>query len=249
MHLTPRIIDRQAHWSYGLRNVLFSDAHLSCLLLPRQGSTLLLVFEIGRLSRLLPTLETSIPLVLALCFAEILAIASTGRVRRLFASFNLDSITCRIGFPATSRDRWLDSFSIQWSQLMTLKRKLQLLAPQQRRTVPKSFGWIDHRLRSSGLLARLRPEDMGLYLFLLLAADQDGLSCWRLDRIERELAFDHAQLWSARQRLGELGLIAYRPWSHAARDGSYQVLEIRPKVDRQLPSVVADLTNIGQAID
>ena len=132
---------------------------------------------------------------------------------------------------------------------MTLKRKLHLLVPQHRRTVPKSFGWIDHRLRSSGLLARLKPADIGLYLFLLLAADQDGLSCWRLDRIERELPFDHAHLWHALQRLGELGLIAYRPWSHAARDGSYQVLEIRPKVDRQPPSVIAAVTNIGQPIE
>jgi hypothetical protein len=110
---------------------------------------------------------------------------------------------------------------------MPLKKPLPLLAPQRIRTVPNSFAWIDHRLRSEGFLERLRPEDIGLYLFLAIAADQNGLSCWRLDRIQRAMpCFDRHALWDARRRLAELDLIAYRPWRRDEPDGCYQILSV-----------------------
>jgi hypothetical protein len=57
-------------------------------------------------------------------------------------------------------------------------------------------------------LERLRPEDIGLYLFLALAADQNGLSCRRLDRIQHAMpCFDRHALWDARRRLAELDLL------------------------------------------
>jgi hypothetical protein len=110
---------------------------------------------------------------------------------------------------------------------MPLKKPLSVLVPQRIREVPTSFAWIDHRIRSEGFLGQLRPEDIGLYLFLVLAADQNGLSCWRLDRIERAVScFDRHALWDARTRLTELDLIAYRPWRKGNPDGSYQVLSV-----------------------
>jgi hypothetical protein len=110
---------------------------------------------------------------------------------------------------------------------MPLKRPLPLLVPQRLRNVPRSFAWIDHRLRSEAFLPRLLPEDLALYLFLVLAADQRGLSCWRLDRIARDLAsFDLRALAKARARLAELDVIAYRPWRSGERDGCYQVLSV-----------------------
>jgi len=111
---------------------------------------------------------------------------------------------------------------------MPLKKPLPLLVPQRVRNTPRSFAWIDHRLRSEGFLPRLTPEDLGLYLFLVLAADQRGLSCWRLDRIEKALSnFDCHTLGEARSRLAELDLIAYRPWRSGDRDGCYQVLSVQ----------------------
>ncbi len=118
---------------------------------------------------------------------------------------------------------------------MPLKRPLSVLVPYRRRNVPKSFAWIDHRIRSQGYLKRLMPAGIGLYLFLVLAADKNGLSCWRLDRIERELPdFDYSALWSARDRLVDLDLIAFRPWHKGERDGCYQVLSVRPPKDGAL---------------
>lgn len=123
---------------------------------------------------------------------------------------------------------------------MPLKKPLPLLVPQRVRNLPRSFAWIDHRLRSAGFLLRMLPEDLALYLFLVLAADQRGLSCWRLDRIEKALAnFELRALAKARARLAELDLIAYRPWSSGERDGSYQVLSVaRPP---QLPPALQEV--------
>ena len=70
---------------------------------------------------------------------------------------------------------------------MPTKKPLPVVVPDRVRRPPRSFASIDHRLRSSGRLAMLDPPEIGLYLFLVLAADKDGLSCWRLDRIEREM--------------------------------------------------------------
>ena len=133
---------------------------------------------------------------------------------------------------------------------MPLKKPLPLLLPQRMRTVPRSFAWIDHRLRSEGLLPRLLPEDLGLYLFLVLAADQRGLSCWRLDRIERALSsFDRHALWEARSRLLELDLIAYRPWRSGDRDGCYQVLSVERPPDPLSPELKQLLSNVFRPLE
>jgi hypothetical protein len=111
---------------------------------------------------------------------------------------------------------------------MPLKKPLPLLTSQRIRKIPRSFAWIDHRLRSEGFLERLRPEDIGLYLFLALAADRNGLSCWRLDRIQRAVpCFDRHALWDARRRLAELDLLTYRPWRRDEPDGCYQLLSVQ----------------------
>jgi len=134
---------------------------------------------------------------------------------------------------------------------MPLKKPLPLLVPQRMRTVPRSFAWLDHRLRSEGILPRLRPEDLGLYLFLVMAADQRGLSCWRLDRIEKTLpCFDRHTLWDARSRLVELDLIAYRPWRHDDPDGCYQVLSLQcPQRETLSPELHAAVSKVLRRLE
>ena len=111
---------------------------------------------------------------------------------------------------------------------MPTREQLPVLVPDRLRRPSPSFAWIDHHLRSSGLLPMQEPPEIGLYLFLVLAADKDGLSCWRLDRIEREMpCFDRSALWKARDRLAELDLVAFRPWRASDPDGVYQVLSIQ----------------------
>ena len=133
---------------------------------------------------------------------------------------------------------------------MPLKKPLQVLVPQRLRGMPKSFAWIDHRIRSEGILQKMMPEDIGLYLFLTLAADRDGLSCWRLDRIEREMPyFDHHTLWSARDRLVELGMIAFRPWRKGDLNGCYQVLSVERPKDRLSPELKDAMAAVLQKME
>lgn len=133
---------------------------------------------------------------------------------------------------------------------MPLKKPLPILVPQRVRSVPRSFAWIDHRLRSEGFLERLRPEDLGLYLFLALAADRNGLSCWRLDRIQRAVpCFDRHTLWEARTRLAELDLVAYRPWYKQEPDGCYQVLSVERPRDPISPELRQAMTKVFQRME
>ena len=118
---------------------------------------------------------------------------------------------------------------------MPTSRPLPLLRPDRLRRIPRSFAWIDHALRSEGFLQDLAPESIGLYLFLALAADAQGRSCWRLDQVERAMpCFDLAALDQARRELVQTDLVAYRPWSVHAVEGSYQLLALPPRpVDRR----------------
>jgi hypothetical protein len=113
---------------------------------------------------------------------------------------------------------------------MSTSRPLPVLRADRLRRPPRSFAWLDHRLRSGGFLARLDADEIALYGFLALAADAQGLSCWRLDRIERELPLDIVALHKAREKLVRAELIAFRPWRTGCLDGAYQVLELPPPV-------------------
>ena len=128
---------------------------------------------------------------------------------------------------------------------MPTSRPLPLLRPDRLRSIPRSFAWLDHRLRSSGLLARLAPEELGLYCFLTLAADAQGRSCWRLERVQRELPFDLPTLRRARDGLLQLDLLAYLPWHAHATDGAYQLLSLP-----SLPSPAArgECSSIGDLL-
>ena len=109
---------------------------------------------------------------------------------------------------------------------MPTSRPLPLLRPDRLRSVPRSFAWLDHGLRSGGHLARMAPEEIALYLFHVLAADAQGSSCWRLERVQREVPFQLPTLHRARDGLLKLDLLAYQPWHAQASDGAYQLLSL-----------------------
>ena len=132
---------------------------------------------------------------------------------------------------------------------MPTRRKLPVLAPERLRRPPRSFAWIDHRLRSSGLLPLLEPTEIGLYLFLVLAGDRDGLSCWRLDRIQGEMpCFGRSALWQARDRLLALDLIAFKPWRKTDPDGAYQVLSLQRTGAPLSPRMNAALSRLSKRL-
>jgi hypothetical protein len=84
-------------------------------------------------------------------------------------------------------------------------------------------------------------------LFLVMAADQRGLSCWRLDRVQRTLpCFDRHALWDARSRLAERDLIAYRPWRPGDPDGCYQVLSVERPASPLSPELEQLISKVCQ---
>lgn len=95
--------------------------------------------------------------------------------------------------------------------------------PKRRRRIPPQFSWVDHRLLRDGHIRGHSAEALALYLFLVTAADADGLSWYSEAALCRLLSWTSEQLRHARDDLREAGLVAYRK-------PLYQVLDLSPKL-------------------
>jgi hypothetical protein len=105
-------------------------------------------------------------------------------------------------------------------------RKYCIPQPKRVRRIDKSFAWIDHRLLRHGYLQVMTPQEHGLYLFLALAADRHGVSFYRKEKICDALGLDWGEFEVARDRLIDLKLIAFEPYSATTPNGHYQVLPV-----------------------
>lgn len=124
------------------------------------------------------------------------------------------------------------------------RRKYCIPQPQHVRRIEGSFAWIDHRLLRNGYLAVMAHEEQVLYLFLTLAADRHGVSFYRKEKICDLLGLDFGQFEVARDRLIDLKLIAFEPYSAATPNGHFQVLP----VDGRPPDFVQQtLSQLGLA--
>lgn len=97
----------------------------------------------------------------------------------------------------------------------------RLLCPEKRREVPTQFSWVDQRLVREHYLPRCSHLAWALYLFLVIVADNQGLSYYGDRSIARHLCCDSEALHHARQELIAAQLIAYRK-------PLYQVLSLDP---------------------
>ena len=104
--------------------------------------------------------------------------------------------------------------------------KYFLPQPQRMRRIEKSFAWIDHRLLRHGFLPVMTHEDQSLYLFLALAADRNGVSFYRKEKICECLGLDFQQFEVAKDRLISMMLIAFQPYSVLSPNGFFQVLPV-----------------------
>jgi hypothetical protein len=121
--------------------------------------------------------------------------------------------------------------------------KYFLPQPQRVRRIEKSFAWIDHRLLRSGFLPVMTHQDQSLYLFLALAADRNGVSFYRKEKICDCLGLDFHQFEVAKDRLIGMNLIAFQPYSVLSPNGFYQVLP----VDGQPPDFAGQLSKLMAA--
>ena len=105
-------------------------------------------------------------------------------------------------------------------------KKSPIPQPGKIRKIQGSFAWIDHRLLRDGYVSIMTHEDQVLYLFLTLAADRNGVSFYRKETICKTLALSFQEFDIARDRLLDMKLMAYQPYSILSPNGHYQVLPI-----------------------
>jgi hypothetical protein len=98
--------------------------------------------------------------------------------------------------------------------------------PQRLRRIQHSFAWIDHRLLRSGFVQIMTHQDQSLYLFLALAADRNGVSFYRKEKACHVLGLDFGEFEVARDRLTNMGLIAFQTYSALSVNGFYQLLPV-----------------------
>jgi len=95
----------------------------------------------------------------------------------------------------------------------------KILNTQRIRRIKGGFSFIPHRFLTDGFLASLNPQELLLYLFLVLVSDRYGLSFYSYDAMCSLLQMTLDQYIEARNSLAEKDLIAF--------DGTiFQVLEL-----------------------
>ena len=121
-------------------------------------------------------------------------------------------------------------------------KKVHIPQPQNVRKITGSFAWVDHRLLRDGYLPVMTQQDQSFYLFLLLAADRNGVSFYRKEKICDILSLDFQQFEVARDRLINLNLIGYQPYTALSPNGYYQVLPIQGTAPNFTQMVMGPLT-------
>jgi hypothetical protein len=122
-------------------------------------------------------------------------------------------------------------------------RKTHIPQPQNIRKITNSFAWIDHRILRNGFLQVMTHQDMALYLFLVLAADRNGVSFYRKEKICDVLSFDFRQFEIARDRLINFKLVAYEAYTILSPNGYYQILPIESKAPNFVNQVMKKTTD------
>jgi hypothetical protein len=98
--------------------------------------------------------------------------------------------------------------------------------PSRVRKIEHSFAWIDHRLLRNHFLEVMTHAEQALYLFLALAADRNGVSFYRREKICDRLGLDLKAFEVARDRLIDMGLLAFEPYTALSPNGFYQLLPV-----------------------
>jgi len=115
--------------------------------------------------------------------------------------------------------------------------------PKNIRNFNGSFAWIDHRLMRNGFINIMTHHDMVLYLFLVLAADKNGVSFYRKEKICEAVSLDYNQFEIAKDRLINMKLIAFEGYSMLSPNGYYQILPIEyeaPDYSKQITQKISD---------
>jgi hypothetical protein len=103
-----------------------------------------------------------------------------------------------------------------------------ILCPDRVRKIAGTFGFIEHRFLKEGFFYTLTHHELLLYLFLVLAADRNGLSFYSYDKICTLLRITVDEFIPARDGLIYKDLLAF--------DGrTFQVLSLPPHGPKPAP--------------
>lgn len=104
----------------------------------------------------------------------------------------------------------------------TIIHRAPILAARLRSIGGQSFAFVPHRFLREGFFASLAPDELRLYILLVLAADRNGLSFYHYDSICSLLELPLESYLRARNALIDKDLIAF--------DGTrFQVLSLPDK--------------------
>lgn len=109
-------------------------------------------------------------------------------------------------------------------------QRAPILPERVRAIAGQGFAFVPHRFLREGFFASLRPDELRLYVLLVLAADRNGVSFYHYDSICSLLELPLESYLRARNALIAKDLIAF--------DGTrFQVLSLpeRPHVDAARP--------------
>lgn len=84
-----------------------------------------------------------------------------------------------------------------------------ILQIERVRRVPAHFSWVDHRLLRMNYLPRASAPGWALYLVLVTAGDEHGLSYYSDKTLGRLLSMSIGEVQTARRELMRAGVIAY----------------------------------------
>lgn len=89
------------------------------------------------------------------------------------------------------------------------RRRAPILADRVRHIAGEGFGFLPHRFLKDGFLSALHPDELALYVFLVLAANRNGVSFYSYDAICSVLGIHLERYLQARNALIARDLIAF----------------------------------------
>lgn len=98
----------------------------------------------------------------------------------------------------------------------------KILCSDRIRKISGSFAFIEHRFLRDGFFNSLTSDELKLYLFLILAANKEGVSWYDYDKICRLLKLYADEYITARNGLIDKDLIAFG-------NNAFQVLSLPPQ--------------------
>jgi hypothetical protein len=96
----------------------------------------------------------------------------------------------------------------------------------------------------NGFLQVMTHQEIALYLFLVLAADRNGISFYRKEKMCDALDLDFKQFEIARDRLITLKLVTFEAYTALSPNGYYQILPIESHAPHFVNQVIQKATDV-----